>query len=197
MINRLKQLLNDNGPCKAIRQVAIEFPAASVDEIIFAANMVGINASTARIQFRQARKLVAPQATPRKAKARKVPFVKRSIQYSSLNGDRNDCAVRALTLAGQISYDVAHATFARFGRVANRGSSLSTCWKSYETVAGKWHMTHGADRITLNQFIQDHPVGRFILHKSGHAFALINGVVHDWAYGTSKNTLLWLAYEVL
>jgi hypothetical protein len=47
-------------------------------------------------------------------------------------------------------------------------------------------------------FIAAYPQGRFIVHRRGHAFAVVDGVLHDWKGGTkvgSKILDVWRVTE--
>ena len=77
-----------------------------------------------------------------------------------MDGQRTPWAV-TIALFGRLGFAPAHPYFWRDGR-----------WR-YPTLA---------------QFIRTHPKGRFILHRRGQAFALIDGVVHDRAVGTGPRS---------
>ena len=41
---------------------------------------------------------------------------------------------------------------------------------------------------TILEFIRLAPKGAFVLHRRGHAFAVVEGVLHDWADGTEEKS---------
>ena len=52
-----------------------------------------------------------------------------------------------------------------------------------------------AKHMTLKEFVTNHPVGKFYVHKRGHAFAVIDGVIQDWKYNNvGDRTRITLAY---
>lgn len=124
--------------------------------------------------------------------------------YSTLAGpagERYDCSVRALTLAAGIPYAEAHAAFQGVGRVTGKRTPWPVSTDLYTRRGYTLHTTVtgvcGRVRyMTVAQFVKAHPVGRFILHRRGHAFALIDGVVNDWDVGTGPRSRLCAAWEV-
>ncbi len=58
--------------------------------------------------------------------------------------------------------------------------------KMYEVSAG----------MQLAVFIVLNPKGRFVLHKRGHALALVDGVVHDWENTSKPQTEIVRAWRV-
>lgn len=121
-----------------------------------------------------------------------------STAYSTVaNGDfpteRRDCSVRALAIALGIPYREAHESFRIAGRRHGEGTPL---------VISAWvHKRHGMEtmrpfRPTLAQFLRENPKGRFVVHRRGHAFAIIDGVVHDWERGTGARSRIQNAWRV-
>ena len=104
-----------------------------------------------------------------------------------------DCSVRAISIAADIPYADAQQAFKEAGREDGKGTPWEVSCALYERLGFLRHHTrrcHYAGRravvryMTVAQFIRAHPKGRFTLHRRGHAFALIDGVVHDWSVGT-------------
>jgi hypothetical protein len=128
-------------------------------------------------------------------------------------GERNDCSVRALMTAVGCTYTAAHATLASIGRQHRKGVmtySLKRLLDSGEALHGhtftrvhdtSWGTTWTgrswrASRmgtISLARFAAANPVGTFYVLKSGHAFAMVDGVVVDtWKPGARcKVTAAW------
>jgi hypothetical protein len=90
-----------------------------------------------------------------------------------------DCSVRAVAVAANVPYERAHALFERHGRERKRRTPVFIS----DRVCHDLFMEEMVivNRPTLAQFIREHREGRFFLSRGGHAFALVNGVVHDWA----------------
>lgn len=92
----------------------------------------------------------------------------------------DDCVIRALTKALNMSWDEAYETLAEHGR--ELGDMMHKNW-----VWGDLLIENGYSRYaipdtcphcyTVSDFAADHPFGTYILGTGEHAIALING---DW-----------------
>ena len=98
-------------------------------------------------------------------------------------GERSDCSVIAMSCAFGIPYNVAHDILKDAGRVDKRGFGF--CAWLRQTVAALDHICGykvtpvRVPRLTLSQVRRDFPKGRFVIRKSGHAFAMIDGKILD------------------
>jgi len=109
--------------------------------------------------------------------------------------DKNDCSIRALACAAGCSYEQASAIYSAAGRILKKGTTLKNTRKVLETWFG---MTRLSDvkGDTLAVFIALHPHGRYIVHKDGHAFAVIEGIVHDWDRDIKRQPVIIDAWQV-
>lgn len=89
--------------------------------------------------------------------------------------EKNDCAVRAYALFNQVPYKEAHAIFSNLGRKSGKGTLNSTIFKLLD---GENHEKR-VPYTTLGRLISQNPNGRFYCLMRGHAFTVIDGVVHD------------------
>lgn len=93
--------------------------------------------------------------------------------------DTNNCTIRSLAIAANIPYALADEIGTAAGRKRRNGMPT----KHLMTEAIKWGIgceeQYMTSKITIGQFIKSFPQGRFICRKSKHAFAVIDGVVHD------------------
>lgn len=106
--------------------------------------------------------------------------------------EHNDCTVVALALAANMHYDETHRLLQDAGR-RNRCRWHLFGWlknnKQFygtDTVFGDYKAVRVRLRepsITLAKFLRDFPRGRFLLHKRGHAFAVIDGQVKNLSSG--------------
>lgn len=103
--------------------------------------------------------------------------------------ERNDCAVRAYAIYAQTSYAVSHSTFAKSGRKSGKGTSHATL----ERVLGKESRINC--QMTLRALRRLHPTGSVYAVKRGHAFAMVDGVIHDtWKVGEKVQVrAYWIA----
>lgn len=127
---------------------------------------------------------------------------KQSTSYSAkatVDGETNDCHVRAISLAAGISYEESHRLHEEAGRVRGEGTHYTTSRKVISALGLKVvkyenckypPALKGRSYVypTVKQFIWDHPKGTYLVHRRGHAFAIIDGVVHDWAHGTGPRS---------
>jgi hypothetical protein len=137
----------------------------------------------------------------------------------------NDCVVRAFMVALDITYDQAHAWVKKgLNRKSRKGTFMNAYSKNIigKTKNGKKisfigihpsraFMKHsfGSNKplvntkykkptgYTLKSFIENNPVGRFVLIVQGHAVAVVNGVL----YGNSGENFcglyrsVWFGFE--
>lgn len=107
---------------------------------------------------------------------------------SSGFAEHNDCAVRAYALFKNIPYNEAHCIFKKLGRRDGRGTKNHIIYD----LVGRSTRKEG-NGMTLNQLIASNPTGKVYGLKRGHAFAIIDGVLHDsWKVGgKSRITFYW------
>lgn len=97
--------------------------------------------------------------------------------------EKNDCTVRATSLALSKPYKEVHKVFASNGRRWGKGVNLVTLEKSLKTLLGTdpkavyrhWQV----GRVTLKTFVSRYNQGHWVVIKRGHAFAVVDGVVMD------------------
>jgi hypothetical protein len=109
--------------------------------------------------------------------------------------DRNNCALNAVSIALSKPYYRVYKAFKSVGRRGGKGSSIRQItdaitllkidqWDSMtiDTLADKVvseYKTPTYLKITLNKFAKMYPTGKFIVIKSRHALALVDGVWYD------------------
>jgi hypothetical protein len=129
------------------------------------------------------------------------------------SSDRRSCTVNALAITTGVSWEIAHAALKSAGRKNGRGVYMVQVIRSrkledsgfyfteipVDARAGFKHFTNGQpynpNRVTLDRFAREHRTGAYYLIKSGHAFALVDGVVRDWQANGSRS-LIQRAYRV-
>jgi len=92
--------------------------------------------------------------------------------------EQNDCVIRALAIAGQISFKQAYDIAAATGRKPNGGASFQSCvtrahmagYFKYELLERNWPVK------TLSQFVQANPQGRFVVRVKSST----RGWFHDY-----------------
>ena len=107
------------------------------------------------------------------------PVLQRGDAYSN---ERQDCTVHATSIAAQIPYYQAHDLLARFGRSPQhciRYLSFVRDLQQERVGAYRIERVHMPETVTLAKFLRDFPKGRFVVRKSGHVFAVIDGIQYD------------------
>lgn len=110
----------------------------------------------------------------------------RGFEFASANprtveGESNDCVVRALSLAFNKPYAEVHAVCQRAGRTKGRGMNNLMINKAIAELTGQVdaQLQRQQRKQTFTTFARDHKVGNYLVIKRGHAVALIDGVFHD------------------
>ena len=103
--------------------------------------------------------------------------------------EARDCVVRALSLAFNRPYAEVHEICAKVGRRPRRGMYRMQTNEAIKILAGDvMALGTSYNRVlgplpTFAQFAREHPLGKFVVIKRGHAVALIDGVYHDMGNG--------------
>ena len=92
--------------------------------------------------------------------------------------DNNSCTIRALSIASGISYEEAFQIGKEAGRKIGCGFPTSKLMKSARKNGIEFKKMKYKS-ITLQKFLSLGLVGRFVVRRRGHTFAIIGGVIHD------------------
>jgi hypothetical protein len=104
--------------------------------------------------------------------------------------ERRDCVVRASSIATGISYPEMHAKYKAAGRQDRRGTSvflISEVLDFEQSIVAEYR--HNA--WTLKKFLSIYNKGRWVMCNRNHAWAVIDGVVHDQGEIGSRTRVLW------
>lgn len=109
--------------------------------------------------------------------------------------DRNDCSIRALAVATGVSYEIASAVYSAQGRRLGKGTPVDLTRRILEEHLGmkRVDMVKG---WRLDEFLDVAQRGSFIVHKTRHAFAIVEGTVHDWEGASRGSTRLEDVWKV-
>lgn len=91
--------------------------------------------------------------------------------------ERRDCTVIAISVAAGVRYEVAHATLKAAGRKDHKGFNMRGFMRGKELLFGQRVYPATFKRKQLVNFVSDHPVGRFLVRKSGHCLAVMDGEI--------------------
>lgn len=139
----------------------------------------------------------------------KIKATPRTEQFDALcnstvaHGEKNDCSVKAVALVCGVSYETAHAAMAAQGRKQGRGASTTSIelavialGKQVELVNPKHVIAqYPGVHKNLKNVTTHHPArfpsvwkngGTYLAYIRGHVLAIVDGVVHDWTAGKSK-----------
>lgn len=148
-------------------------------------------------------------------------FKKYEAQRTRLN-EWNDCCVRAIAVALDLPYEVAHKICKdKFGRVNRTGIHADEHFFKFKKVTNiqdyywgkkvykkhfgkeaydkvdRFNVDYDGKGITVGRFIKENPTGTFLVTKTRHAFAIIDGKVYGNASDIdSMRSRIRTAYKV-
>lgn len=113
--------------------------------------------------------------------------------YKDFPNERNDCSVRALSIALGVQYSEVHKLCEKRGRKPKQGFHTSQAFRigrrrkvaTFKGVRISYRTT-GKHQSTIPTFIKKNPVGRFVCVKHRHAFAIIDGKVYGQELDNSR-----------
>lgn len=108
-----------------------------------------------------------------------------------------DCTIRALALTASIEYSVAHKIGKDAGRQRRRGFHCQTLLDQAQksNISFSKIIDRHGDGVrtfqptTIGEFIQKHSKGRFYCRRSGHAFAVVDGIILDNIRNTPRQRI--------
>jgi len=106
--------------------------------------------------------------------------------------ERNDCTVKAVSIACQIPYSEAHTYLGRLGRRRGCGWYEMDHWRGMRHVSGYVDNLHKLgieyEKVevrskTVSQIVRELTSGHYLVKVRGHVLALVDGKVEDWTEG--------------
>jgi hypothetical protein len=89
-----------------------------------------------------------------------------------------NCTVRALAIAANINYSLADSISSSAGRKRGRGfNSITTIEHARKHGVSSRKLRF--KNMTVQKFLRRYPSGRYYVAVTGHAFAVIDGVIYD------------------
>lgn len=132
---------------------------------------------------------------------RKLPIAQ--TDGGRIDGETRDCTVRALTVTTPLTYQEAHQVMQQHGRAPRHGLSTYRIREALRSLADRGIISNtaydwtniGAKRMTLGQFIDQHPTGNYYIVIRSHALGVVNGVIHD-TFRSGRRCRIELAVEL-
>ena len=112
-----------------------------------------------------------------------------------LNRRVNDCTVRAISLATKRTWDT---TFEELSKMA-QAQAIMPDDVTYidEYLERKYHKICGCKdkiEITVEEFVDTHPHGIYLITMRGHITCVIDGCIYDTF--DPRDRIVWAAYEI-
>ena len=109
--------------------------------------------------------------------------VSKSEEYN----EENDCAVRAISIAANISYEKAHELCAKHGRKNREGTLMSIIWRVLNELGFDRGSNTSPDKLTVNQLGKlmalDLFKDTYLVYTKDHVFTVRDQKIHDWTVG--------------
>jgi hypothetical protein len=110
--------------------------------------------------------------------------------------DTNNCSVIALAIAYNIHYKIADEIATNAGRKRNKGFHIHKLMEYIKKETNlKSKKVRLKNKITIRRFLEQNPIGRFIVVRNDHAFAVICGEIHDMVEENTERQMVYEAYE--
>lgn len=117
-------------------------------------------------------------------------------ESSRARNETNDCTVFSLARALRITYDEAHDLMAKAGREHRRGASMYAVQRLIEPGRLVEVDLPRDYRITLAEFLEAHPIGRYWVGVTAHALVVENGRICDHSDGRRRRVdKAWRVYD--
>ena len=114
-------------------------------------------------------------------------------------GEENDCSVKALAIAGGVTYQKARAALRKHGRKKGEGAYNSQINNAAHSLGIRtirsWPRTINDRMYTAKSITKVYPKGSYILSYSGHVAAMVNGEVMDWTTGKGHKVMSVIKYS--
>jgi len=107
------------------------------------------------------------------------------------SSEHNDCTVRALALTAKINYKEAHKIAREAGRKDRKGFQSNWLIQTAKDTFKLNYQSVKVKPMTVATFCKKYPKGSFYCRKSGHAFAIIDGVCYDHTRSLSRVKDVW------
>lgn len=108
---------------------------------------------------------------------------------------KNDCTVRAMATAFELSYDDAYDILKKYGRICGRGFHIGDFLIDKKAEKISFQAVKGQRRMHPWKFCKEYNNGKYICRTAGHVFAVIDGVVFD-TIAPSVDRCIYKAWKI-
>lgn len=107
----------------------------------------------------------------------------------------NDCTVRAISLATDRSWDSTFLQLSDFARAQGiMPDEVEYIDEYLDRHFSNVYSCDGLNKITVGEFVQNHPRGVYLITMSGHITCCVDGVIYD-TFDPSMS-FVWEAFYV-
>lgn len=107
----------------------------------------------------------------------------------------NDCTVRAISLATNSDWDSTYDRLSEFAQTQGiMPSDVNYIDEFLNDNYDKIYSNRYSNRITVEEFLQKHPYGIYLITMNGHITCAINGCIYD-TFNPAKR-VVWDAYRI-
>lgn len=119
--------------------------------------------------------------------------------YIKFNGNPcglsiGDCVIRAISIVTGQSRHKVYAGLCLFGYPCTVWGNSNSTWAEYLKYLGfKRYIVYG--KMTVSEFADDHPNGRYVIGTGNHAVACVDGDIIDSWYSLNETVQYYFAKE--
>lgn len=97
-------------------------------------------------------------------------------------GELKDCAVKAISIAAKVPYNVAHQELKKLGRKDRKGTNYGLTEQAMDNLGFDLKKIYPMG-ATVSTVVRSLGKGTFFVRTCGHILTVIDGVAHDWTAG--------------
>ncbi len=108
--------------------------------------------------------------------------------------EKNDCTVKALSIACRVPYNTAHDALKQMGRKKGKGATNAQWMEAIYLLGCEfeetlWPKQKNGSSYTPKTIGKAYKRGYYVVHFRGHVAAMINGEIQDWTVGRKHRVL--------
>ena len=128
----------------------------------------------------------------------KIEFSGSSLPMAIVNAsdrynERNDCVIKAIAIATNISYGKVHKTCKKNGRENRKGTSGKTLKKTVSDLGFKLVPVKGTGK-TFKTY-QPPTNESYLVFSKSHCVAAVDGLIRDWSSDTNRRVIAQFRIE--